>query len=78
MMSSMTVCPTCGTELTPKNKALLAGVGVVLLASTLVILLSRWFALPVAAAALVGAYLILWATRGRALWCRTCKKAPYL
>ena len=26
----------------------------------------------------IGAYLVLWSTRGKGLWCRTCKKPPLL
>lgn len=74
----MTTCPTCGSELTPKNKKLLITVGVAMIGSVAAIFFSRWLALPAAAATVVGAYLILWATRGKALWCRSCKKAPYL
>lgn len=71
-------CPTCGTELTPKSKALLISVGLVLVASAATVFVSRWFIPGAIAALIVGFYLILWATRGRSLWCRTCKKAPYL
>lgn len=71
-------CPTCGTELTPKNKPLLLAVGLAMLGSVAAILISFWLALPSVVAAVVGIYLILWATRGKALWCRNCKKAPYL
>lgn len=72
------VCPTCGTELTPKSKARLITVGVLLLATLPAILLSRWF-IPVALlATLIAVYLFAWATKGQGLWCRTCKRAPYL
>jgi ABC-type Mn2+/Zn2+ transport system permease subunit len=74
----MTSCPTCGTELTLKSKSLLIAVGLAMLASIAGIFLSLWLVLPAGLTAIVGAYLILWATRGKALWCRTCKKAPYL
>lgn len=76
----MPACPTCGTELTPKNKLLLFGVGLgmVAMAGLVATLREGWFLLPVGALAIVGAYLVLWATRGKALWCRTCKKAPFL
>jgi hypothetical protein len=29
---------------------------------------------PVAILALIGVYLIVWATLGRGAWCRTCKR----
>lgn len=74
----MPTCPTCGTELTPKRKQLLLAVGFIMLVSIAAIAISLWLALPAILAAIVGIYLILWATRGKALWCRTCKKAPYL
>lgn len=71
-------CPTCGTELTPKNRALLISVGSVLVASTAAVFFSRLVIPAAIAAFIIGLYLILWATRGKSLWCRTCKKAPYL
>lgn len=71
-------CPTCGTELTQKRKSLLLVVGFAMLGSIAAISISLWLALPTIIAAIVGIYLILWATRGKALWCRTCKRAPYL
>ena len=32
-----------------------------------------WFWIPAVIALLAGAYLILWATHGKGLWCRQCK-----
>jgi hypothetical protein len=69
-------CPICATPLTPKSRPLLIAVGVALFLPLLAALLNRWWlvlALPIAS---VGAYLLLWATYGRAEWCRTCKLPP--
>jgi hypothetical protein len=72
------LCPTCNSELTPKSKSRLMAAGVALLAAAPSVLISRWLAPVVLLACVIGMYLILWATRGNGLWCRNCKKAPYL
>ena len=72
------VCPRCGTELTPKSKVRLIVVGGALLATIPSIVLFHWLIPLVLMASSIGIYLIAWATRGQGLWCRTCKKVPYL
>jgi hypothetical protein len=67
-------CPTCLGEMVQKNRMLLLGVGLAMIASILLILISRYFWLPVAIAVPVGVYLLFWATRGKGLRCRNCKK----
>jgi hypothetical protein len=67
-------CATCGGEMVQKGRLRLFLVGVLMVAlSAVAVFLPHFWG---AAIILVpdGVYLIVWATLGRGLWCRTCKK----
>lgn len=70
----MGVCKRCGGEVVQKSRGRLAVVGVLLLAGLGLGFLwwSLWF--PAAVSALIGAYLLAWASVGRGRWCRGCKR----
>jgi hypothetical protein len=54
-----------------RARLLVAGLGFLAVAGA-VFYLRRWW--PVGfVAALIGAYLLVWATAGKARWCRECK-----
>lgn len=69
-------CPACGGELIQKSRVRLLLTGLAMLAA--VGLAHVWPALraPAIVLALTGIYLVIWATLGRARWCRSCKKFP--
>ena len=60
--------------MTQKNRPLLAGVGLAMIASPALILISAYFWVPVIILLLTGIYLLVWAIWGKGLWCRNCKK----
>jgi hypothetical protein len=66
-------CNRCGGELIRKNRWRLFIVGVFMVASVGTAAFLPLLLLPSMALALVGVYLIVWATVGRGLWCRQCK-----
>jgi hypothetical protein len=70
----MVQCRRCGGEVVQKSPVRLAVVGALMLASTGVAMVSAWLRLPSAILGLTGAYLLAWATVGRARWCRGCKR----
>jgi hypothetical protein len=79
-MAQNAQCPGCGAVLTPKNRTKLVAVGVLMIVAAGIS--ARW---SVSSAAvfllligllLIGAYLIVWGTLGRGMWCRQCKKFP--
>lgn len=57
-----------------KNRPLLAIVGFGLLLSPALGLITAYFWPPAIVLFLTGLYLLIWATRGKGLWCRNCKK----
>jgi hypothetical protein len=67
-------CPACQDEMVQKNRPLLAVVGIALLFSPTLALITAYFWLPGIILFLTGIYLLIWATRGKGLWCRNCKK----
>jgi hypothetical protein len=67
-------CPTCHGEMLQKNRGVLFGVGLAMLATPALTLISPYFWPPAIVFVLIGAYLLIWATRGKGLWCRACKK----
>jgi hypothetical protein len=67
-------CPTCGGELIHKSKVRLIVVGGCMVASIAIAFFIPWFWVPGIILALIGIYLLVWATLGRARWCRNCKK----
>ncbi|MFO0811333.1 MAG: hypothetical protein U0746_22105 [Gemmataceae bacterium] len=69
-------CKTCGTEMIPKSRGRLVGVGVAMLASTALVTFVPYFWVPALVLGLTGLYLLVWATYGQGQWCRTCKGFP--
>jgi hypothetical protein len=70
-------CPACGGEMIQKSKVKLIMVGLCMLASVVIAFLVRWFWAPGIILALAGIYLLVWATLGKARWCRSCKKFSF-
>jgi hypothetical protein len=70
----MIKCPTCHGELVQKNRTLLLGVGGAMIASISLVVLSKYFLILALILVPIGGYLLIWATRGKSLWCRNCKK----
>lgn len=66
----MLVCPTCGMELVRKNRLLLLAVGGAMITAAAFALLVPALLVPAILLVIVGAYLIVWATLGKAMWCR--------
>ena len=56
-----------------KSKARLIAVGLSMIASVAIALLFPLFRVPGIILALIGAYLLVWATVGKGRWCRNCK-----
>ena len=67
-------CPACHGEMVQKNRTLLLVVGLAMIASAALVVVSKYFLLTAIILVPVGGYLLIWTTRGRALWCRNCKK----
>jgi hypothetical protein len=71
-------CPACGGEMIQKSKARLIIVGLCMVASVALALFVPLFWAPGIILALTGVYLLVWATLGKARWCRNCKKISVL
>ncbi len=69
-------CPTCGMQLLRKNRVLLLAVGGAMITVAAFALVVPALLVPAILLVIVGAYLIVWATLGKAMWCRNCKKFP--
>ena len=69
----MTACRTCGAPLIQRKRAMLFAVGGFLCAAPLIAYFHPLFWAPALLAFLTGAYLVLWSTLGKGLWCRQCK-----
>ncbi len=71
---SMAQCRRCGEEVVQKDPRRLIGVGVLMLAGTGLgwVWAPLWG--PAVILGLTGAYLLVWASLGRARWCRGCKR----
>jgi hypothetical protein len=67
-------CNTCGGEMFQKSRVRLFFVGFCMVASIAIAALVPYFWAPGAILVLAGGYLMVWATLGKGLWCRTCKK----
>ena len=67
-------CPTCGGEVIQKNKTRLIAVGLCMIASAATAFFFPLFWAPGVILVLTGVYLVVWATLGKARWCRHCKK----
>ncbi len=67
-------CPTCSREMIQKSKARLLSVGLGMIASIIIAFFMPLFWAPGIILALTGIYLVVWATLGKARWCRNCKK----
>lgn len=72
-MNATARCSTCGLELTQRNRALLFIVGFLMLASLAVAMRLPVLWIPATILALAGAYLLVWATLAKGMWCRQCK-----
>jgi hypothetical protein len=67
-------CPTCGSEMIQKSKVRLIVVGLCMMASIAIAVFVPLFWAPGIILELTGIYLLIWATLGKARWCRNCKK----
>lgn len=70
-------CPTCGTEWTQKSQTALFLAGLVMIAGAVIFLfyfMILWIVSLMLLA--VAAYLLVWSTRGKGLWCPQCKNFP--
>lgn len=72
-MREQAKCTMCGTEMIQKSRARLFLVGVGMVASLGLPITIPLLWAPCIVAALTGAYLVVWATVGKARWCRQCK-----
>ncbi len=66
-------CPSCGGAMIQKSKSRLIIAGFIMIAAAASAFAIRWFLLPGIILALTGIYLLVWATLGKARWCRNCK-----
>ena len=69
----MSACSRCGAAQIQRSRALLFVTGALLCGSPLIAWFVPLFWPPALILFLAGAYLIVWATAGRGLWCRQCK-----
>lgn len=71
-------CPGCGGEMIQKSKTRLILVGLCMIASVAVAFFIPLFWAPGIILVLTGVYLLVWATLGKASWCRNCKRFSIL
>jgi len=68
-------CPSCGGEMIQKSKVNLISIGILFVASFLaLVFFIRVLFAPGLILGTTGIYLLVWATFGKASWCRNCKK----
>lgn len=67
-------CKTCGAEMIQKSRLWLFVVGFAMIASTALAIGLRDLWLPGVILAIIGMYLVVWATLGKGSWCRNCKR----
>ena len=67
-------CRSCAGEMIQKSRPQLFVVGVLMIASLALGGVLPFFWGPGILLALIGTYLIVWATLGKGCWCRNCKK----
>ena len=67
-------CRTCGGEMIQRSRWRLFLVGVLMMAAISLAAIDSYLWVPGVLFLLVGAYLVVWATLGKGLWCRGCKK----
>jgi hypothetical protein len=72
------LCRTCGRVMVRKSPLRLFLVGLVLAASPAVAVFLPYLWAPTIMLVLTGVYLMIWASLGRAYWCRECKKFSLL
>ncbi len=78
-MPDLPTCPTCGGELLQKSQDKLLLIGILMLVEGGAGLPFSWFFRIAGVSMILSAiYLIVWATRGRGLWCRKCKRFPVI
>jgi hypothetical protein len=69
-------CSRCQGPLISRHRAQLLGVGILLSATPALAFVVPLLWFPAIILFLAGAYLVVWATVGRGLWCRHCKSFP--
>jgi Flp pilus assembly protein TadB len=70
-------CPACGGALIQKSgHRLLVTGGLFLLLAVVIGWRFHFLLIPGALLGLTGLYLLVWALRGKARWCRHCKAFP--
>lgn len=72
-MTGEAKCRRCGGDMIRRNATQLFGVGFLMCATLAIAFFVSWFWIPAIILFLAGAYLIAWATLGKAMWCRQCK-----
>jgi hypothetical protein len=66
-------CKKCAGEMIQKSRARLFIVGIAMIASITIAFFYNPFWVPGIILVITGAYLVVWATLGKACWCRNCK-----
>lgn len=74
MTPSIMTCQKCGQEMIQKSRGQILLAGAIFVLAPLVTLGVPFFWGPAILFVLVGLYLVVWATVGRGMWCRTCKR----
>lgn len=72
-MREQAKCAMCGTEMIQKSRTRLLFVGMGMIASLGLAIAMPFLWTPCIVLALTGTYLVVWATVGKARWCRQCK-----
>lgn len=67
-------CPRCGGEMIQKSRAKLFAVGVASWTCLPLATLHPALKPPVIGVLFLGIYFFMWATAGKGLWCRNCKR----
>ncbi|MFO1513769.1 MAG: hypothetical protein U1F83_12775 [Verrucomicrobiota bacterium] len=67
-------CLTCRGEVIQKCKARLIVVGLCMIAAITIAFVIPLFWATGILLVLMGVYILIWATLGKACWCRNCKK----
>lgn len=70
----MVNCKRCGGEVVQKNRTRLILVGIVMILSLGAGWLFWQLWIPGILLAIIGLYLLTWATLGQGRWCRGCKR----
>jgi hypothetical protein len=73
LIYSAAACRQCGAQLIQRNRVLLFVSGLLMCLTPLIAIRIPLLWAPAVILFLAGAYLILWSTIARGLWCRQCK-----